>query len=306
MTLIVRTPNWLGDLVMSLPAISMIAAEYPGMSVWSHPRVSGLIPVFFPSFKVYTSGRIGGKQFNRLLLMTDSFRSALQGFLSGIHERIGYRTDMRGLLLTKGISPPFDRCHHHSLDYENLALAVGASGKAPAPEPAVEPEGEPHAAYFAGARYGSAKMWPRFRELATRMYESTGLPSVFYGSPEEDTALRKISSGVPLSEVRTDLTLSEMASRLLSAELAAGNDSGGVHVSAALGIPTVTVFGSTSHVWTAPSGKFTVAVSTERECSPCFRRECPDGIPACLSDISTEEVYSACTSLMKKAGEAGV
>ncbi len=304
MTLIVRTPNWLGDLVMSLPAISMLAAEYPGMSLWSHPRVSGLIPVFFPSLKVYTAGRIGGRKFTKLLLMTGSFRSAFQGFLSCIPERIGYRTDMRGLLLTKGISPPSDRCHHHSVDYENLALAAGVSGNAVALEPAVEPEGEPHTAFFAGARFGSAKMWPRFPELARKIYESTELPSVFYGSPEEDTDLREISSGVPLSEVRTDLSLSGMASRLLAAELTAGNDSGGVHVSAVLGIPTVTVFGSTSPVWTAPRGKFTVAVSTERECSPCFRRECPDGIPECLHDISTEEVFTACMRLLKRAGES--
>ena len=303
MTLIVRTPNWLGDLVMSLPAISMLTAEYPDMSLWSHQRVSGFIPVFFPSIYVYTGRRINGKKFNRLLLMTDSFRSAFQGFMAGIPERIGYRTDMRGLLLTTGITSPSGRYHHHSDDYENLALAAGASGTAVPLVPAVEPEGSPHAAYFAGARYGSAKMWPRFGELACRIYESTGLPSVFYGSPEENTVLREISSDVPLSEIRTDLTLHGMASRLLSALLAAGNDSGGVHVSAALGIPTVTVFGSTSPQWTAPKGKFTVTVSTERQCSPCFRRECPDGIPGCLHDISTDRVFSACMELMKRTGD---
>ncbi|NOQ21882.1 MAG: hypothetical protein GQ565_04420 [Candidatus Aegiribacteria sp.] len=304
MTLIVRTPNWLGDLVMSLPAISMLAAENPGMSLWSHPRVSGLIPVFFPSIEVHTAGRIKRNNITTLLLMTGSFRSAFQGMLSGIPERIGYRTDMRGFLLTKGINPPSDRCHHHSVDYDNLALAAGVSEKSVALEPAVEPEGSPHAAYFAGARYGSAKRWLRFRELACRIHKRTGLPSVFYGSPEEETSLREISSGVPLSEVRTDLTLSTMASRLLSAELAAGNDSGGVHVSAVLGTPTVTVFGSTSPAWTAPRGKYTLAVNTDRECSPCFKRECPDGIPECLNDISTDEVFSACIELMKKASDA--
>ncbi|MCD4702464.1 MAG: glycosyltransferase family 9 protein, partial [Candidatus Aegiribacteria sp.] len=177
------------------------------------------------------------------------------------------------------------------------------SGKAVALEPSVEPEGSPHTAFFAGARYGSAKMWPRFPELARRIYETTGLPSVFYGSPEEETVLREISSDVPLSEVRTDLTLSGLASSLLAAELAAGNDSGGVHVSALLGIPTVTVFGSTSPLWTAPRGRFAVAVNTERECSPCFRRKCPDGIPECLHDISTDEVFSACMELMSRVSD---
>ena len=304
MTLIVRTPNWLGDLVMSLQAVSMLFEQFPGLSIWSHPRVSGLVPVFFPSIDVYTAGRIKEKKFSSLLLMTDSFRSAFAGMLSGIPERIGYRTDMRGFLLTKRINPPSDRCHHHSLDYERLALAAGASGKPVALKPAVEPVGEPHTAFFAGARYGSAKMWPRFRELAQRIYESRGLPSVFYGSPEEKPGLMEISSGVPLCEVLTDLTLPGLASGLLAAELAIGNDSGGVHLSAALGIPTVTIFGSTSPQWTAPKGRFTTAVMTDRECSPCFRRECPEGIPECLSDTTTDEVFTACMELWKRADDS--
>ena len=303
MSLVVRTPNWLGDLVMSLRAISMLSEEFPNMSVWSHPRVSGLIPVFFPSTDVYTAGRIKGKKFTTLLLMTDSLRSALQGFLSGIPHRVGYRTDMRGFLLTKGLNSPSDRSVHHSADYEKLALAAGASGKPVTLEPAVEPEGEPHTAYFAGARYGSAKMWPRFRELAHRIYKSRGLPSVFYGSPEEEPVLREISSDVPLAEIRTDLTLSGLASRLLTAELAVGNDSGGVHLSAVLGIPTLTIFGSTSPRWTAPTGKFTAVVKSDRECSPCFRRECPEGEPGCLLDISTEEVFSACMGLIRRVSD---
>ncbi len=168
MSLVVRTPNWLGDLVMSLPAISLLAEEYPQMSLWSHPGVSGLIPVF-------------------------------------------------------------------------------------------------------------------------------------YGSREEEAALHAISSEVPCADVRTDLTLPGLVSHLLSAVLTVGNDSGGVHVSAALGIPTVTVFGSSSPVWTAPMGNFTETVKSDRVCSPCFKRNCPYGIPECLNDISTEAVLAACERLMKKA-----
>ena len=146
-------------------------------------------------------------------------------------------------------------------------------------------------------------MWPRFRELAHRIFESSGLPSIFYGSPEEKPGLLEMSSGVPLAEVTTDLTLSGLASSLLSAELSVGNDSGGVHLSAALGIPTVTVFGSTSPQWTAPMGKYTAVVKTDRECSPCFIRECSEGIPGCLSDIPADEVFTACMELLARAGD---
>lgn len=301
MKLVVRTPNWLGDLVMSIPSISLIAKEYQQMSLWSHSRVSGLIPVFFPSLKLYTENRIKGIGFTKLLLMTDSFRSALQGFMSGIPERIGYRTDMRSLLLTKAITPPSDRCHHHSDDYMYLASKIGATGDAVIPKPSVEAEGPSHIAYFTGARYGSAKRWPRFPELARHLCEITDLPAVFYGSNEEEDVLREVSSEVPGACVRTDLTLPGLVSHLLSAVLTVGNDSGGVHVSAALGIPTVTVFGSSSPVWTAPLGRFTETVKSDRTCSPCFKRRCPYGIPECLNDISAEAVLAVCEELMKKA-----
>lgn len=299
MSLVVRTPNWLGDLVMSFPALSTLLENNPGMTFWSHPRVSGLISVFFPSIEIHTARRIKGGDITRLLLMTDSFRSAFQGFLSRIPNRIGYRKDMRGFLLTEAIDPPSDRLHHHSLDYDRLAAAAGATGKSMPPEPSVEPEGRPHTAYFAGARYGSAKIWPYFRELTQMIYSAGGLPSVFYGSPEEDSILRELSSDLPLCEVRTDLTLPQLVSHLLTAELAVGNDSGGVHVSALLGTPAVTIFGSTSSRWTAPLGRFTAAVNTNRECSPCFKRECPFGAPLCLRDISAEEVFFACMRLME-------
>ncbi len=298
LSLLVRTPNWLGDLVMSFPALSILADEFPDMSIWSHPRVSGLIPVFFPSIPLYDGSGIRGHNFTRLLLMTDSFRSAFQGFLAGIPERIGHNTDMRSIFLTKAVAPPSDRSHHHADDYLKLASAAEGSGEAVLPAPSVQAAGEPHTAYFAGARYGSAKMWRCFPELAGRIYSFTGLPSVFYGSPSEETMLRNISSDVPRSEVRTDLTLKKMASNLLSAVLTFGNDSGGVHVSAALDIPTVTIFGSTSPLWTAPCGNHVLTVNTERECSPCFKRKCPKGTTVCLTDITVDEVYDAGMGLL--------
>ncbi len=303
MGLIVRTPNWLGDIIMSLPAVSKLAAKYPGMTIWSHPRVSGLIPIFFPHLKVFTAKRTGRNEFSRLLLMTDSFSSALQGYLSGIKERIGYRTDTRSILLTKALMPPSDRCHHHSVDYENLALELGASPEAVIPSPSVEPEGEPHVAVFSGARFGSAKIWPHFPEFARKLQENMDLPVVFYGSHEEKGVLDELSSTVSGSIVRTELTIAELASNLLSALLAVGNDSGGVHLSAVLGVPTVTIFGSTSPLWTAPLGELTATVYSERICSPCFKRKCPyGGVPECLNDISMEEVSAVCLRLTKNSG----
>ena len=299
LTLVVRVPNWLGDIVMALPALSSLVEKYPDTTFWSRPGNSGLLRVFFGSRDIYTENRLTRMKFDSLLLMTDSFRTALQGFLSGIPQRTGYSTDMRRLLLTHAIKPPADRNHHHSLDYIELSDALGAHIKADIPVPTVKPAYESHIAIFAGAKYGSAKRWTGFAELALMIHEETGLPSVFYGTPEEESFLSEMASKIPVSSALTNLDIETLVSYLLSAEIAIGNDSGGVHLSAAVGTPTITIFGSTSPVWTAPLGRKTIVMTSGRSCSPCFKRTCPDGKPLCLDDISPEEVLNACLRLLE-------
>ncbi len=284
---------------MALPALSSLVAEYPEMSFWSRPGNSGLLQVFFDSRDIYTENRLARKKFDSLLLMTDSFRTALQGYLSGISQRTGYSTDARRFLLTNAIKPPSDRNHHHSLDYIELSDAMGAHLKADIPVPTVKPAYESHVAIFAGAKYGSAKRWPCFTELALMLHEETGLPTVFYGTPEEESFLNEMASKIPMSHALTDLSIVSLVSYLLSAKIAIGNDSGGVHVSAAVGTPTITIFGSTSPIWTAPLGRKTAIMTSGRSCSPCFKRTCPDGRPLCLDDISPEEVLNACVKLLE-------
>lgn len=299
MSLVVRVPNWLGDIVMALPALSSLVDKYPDTTFWSRPGNSGLLRVFFGQRDIYTGNRLPRRKFDRLLLMTDSFRTALQGFFSGIPHRTGYSTDMRRFLLTHAIKPPADRNHHHSLDYTKLSDAMGANLKADIPVPTVKPAYESHIAFFAGAKYGSAKRWPGFAELALMLHEETGLPSVFYGTPEEECLLSEIASNIPMSTALTDLDIETLVSYLLSAEIAIGNDSGGIHLSAAVGIPTITVFGSTSPIWTAPLGRKTIIMTSGRLCSPCFKRTCPYGKPLCLDDITPEEVLKASLRLLE-------
>lgn len=284
---------------MALPALSSLVEEYPDMSFWSRPGNAGFLPVFFGSRDIYTEKRIPRMKFDSLLLMTDSFRTALQGFLSGIPQRTGYSTDMRKYLLTRAIKPPADRNHHHSLDYIGLSDAMGAHHRVDIPVPTVKPAYESHVAFFAGAKYGSAKRWSGFVELALMLHEETGLPSVFYGTPEEECLLSEVASKIPMSSALTDLDIETLVSYLLSAEIAIGNDSGGVHVSAAVGTPTITVFGSTSPIWTAPLGRNTIVMTSGRSCSPCFKRTCPFGKTLCLDDISPDEVFSACVRILE-------
>jgi heptosyltransferase II len=297
---VVRVPNWLGDSVMALPAIAALRRVFPDTVLWSHPRVSGLFEIFLPGIRLVADRRPCKSEFSRVILMTDSFSSAMQAFLSGIPERTGRRGQFRRLLLTRSISPLPLRNRHHSSDYIELADAAGASGPWTLPAPSLIPAGPAHAALFAGARFGSAKRWGGFIELATRLHDRLGLPVVLYGAPEEGRELQETSAAMPFASVETDLDLAGLSSRLARAVLAVGNDSGGVHLASALGVPTVSIFGSTSPVWTAPMGAASASVSpsTRPDCSPCFRRSCPRAAsPPCLALVSVDAVMDACSGL---------
>jgi heptosyltransferase-2 len=286
---------------MALPALARLADRYDDMDLWSHPRVAGLLPVFFPEKDVFTGSRIPNGRERRLLLMTGSFRSALQGVLSRIPERTGYGTDMRRLLLTESLDPPRDRDHHHSEDYIALARSQGCTDPVDVPDPSVSPCGSEHIALFPGAEYGSAKKWPRYGGLAAELGEMTGLPVVLYGSGREEEELRVTAMGIAGCTVCAGLDLPSLVSRLMKSVLTVGNDSGGVHLSALLGSPTLTLFGSTSPSWTAPSGRMTAMVTSGADCSPCFRRVCPEGEPRCMDEIGHEMVVEEAIRLLRRS-----
>lgn len=288
MKLLVRVPNWLGDLVMSFDALGGLATACPGTCFMAVDRVSGLLPAVFPGIEVLPAGSRTEGRFDALLLMTDSFRSALEGLLARIPERTGRTGQFRAPLLTRRL-PPARRDRHHSENYIELAQALGASPAPPAAPPRREPD---HLAVFTGAAYGPAKRWGGFEEAAAEAAAALGTEAVFYFSAGEGPQAE--AAGRRGLRVRTGLSLPGLCESLLGAAAAMGNDSGGVHLAAFLGVPTVAVFGSTSPVWTAPRGRAVSIVSEALPCSPCFRSACPRGAPPdCLACISPERVARA-------------
>jgi len=286
--MIVRTPNWLGDCVMALESITGILLQSPGTALWCHPRVIGLFSFFFPGATLIPLGaRV--PRLDRLLLMTSSFRSALLGARTGIPKRTGYGRGIGNLLLTDVIPFNDDRGRHHGLDYETLATSVGCT---PVALPRNEPSPGRHLAVFAGARYGSAKRWNGFPEVANLLK----MPAVFYGTAQEEAGLSDMAE-LCGGRCETGLSLPDLAHRLLTARACVGNDSGGVHLAAALGVPTVAVFCSTSPFWTGPRGSRTVSVVTRAGCSPCFRRECRNGSFSCITGITPSDVAEAVASV---------
>ena len=276
--MLLRTPNWLGDGIMAMESVLGVAAVRPDTVLWCHPRVAGLYGYFLPRTEIITLGSpVPGGSFGTLLLMTDSLHSALLGVRTGIPQRIGYGGRGRSALLTVSLPSGESRLRHHSLHYEALAHAAGCD---PARIPGSCSGAGDTLAVFPGAAYGGSKRWNAFPE-AVRM---AGIRAVFYGTAREKDSLKAMARECG-GEAEWGLSIPDLALRLRRSRVCLGNDSGGVHLVAALGVPTVAVFCSTSPAWTAPRGPRVRVVSAGAPCSPCFRRECPRGNPVCISGI---------------------
>jgi heptosyltransferase-2 len=257
-------------------------------------------------------GPLRDRRFDAALLLPNSFHTAALAWRAGIRERWGYATDWRGMLLTRPVPPP--RRVHQASFYQHLvrtlgfptgvlepAIAVPASSAAKAAD-LLESAGwdrrTPLMALAPGAAYGGAKRWPAssFAEAATTL-GADGCVAVLIGSlgdaPAGRECLEQIGRGAPVLDLigRTDLmTLAGVLSRcrgLLS------NDSGAMHLAAALGVPVTAVFGPTDETATRPLGRASSIVLTHRVwCRPCMLRECPLD-HRCMLGISVDSVVAA-------------
>lgn len=252
--------------------------------------------------------------FDVCFVLPPSFAGALVALASGARRRVGYRGEWRAALLTDTLPRRGYRAVHISTAYCALLARYAGEPAGETPLPRVEPpEGwretarrvcgeRPYAVLAPGAVYGSSKVWPaaRFSELARRLAAGLELRSIVVGSAAERENAERIaaSSGKAAESRAGELSLEELLAALAGARAVVGNDSGPVHAAAALGTPTVAVFGPTSVDWTAPRGRAVRIVRAAIECAPCFRRECPYGNPECLERVSAHEAYDAVRSVI--------
>ncbi len=247
-----------------------------------------------------------------------SFSSAIVALVSGARARIGYSSGGRAPLLTHPRDARKIKDEHLSVSYVRLVelysgtnVEEPAAPKLKAPEPCGEVAGKAALGgkYFVlapGATFGSAKMWPvdRYSALARMITDRTGWKVAVVGSESEAGAGNIIlnASGRTGNNLAGRLTVRELMCVINGAELLVGNDSGPAHISAALGRPTVAIFGSTSPGWTSPSGMKTAVVYSNPECGPCFRKNCPDGDAKCMSVTTVDRVFEAVSSLCAGCG----
>ena len=258
------------------------------------------------------------------VLMPNSFASAWLVRRAGIRQRWGYRADLRHWLLSRAVSRPAIRVHQaeyyrrlvNALDVENGPLEAGIV----VPPHAVErarailrasgwDESRPFVVMAPGAAYGGAKRWPAegFAAVATRLVRDDAMQCVLIGSSADAAITRWVRAGVPEDarantlDLAGSTTLETLAGVLSLASACVSNDSGAMHLAAAVGVPLAAIFGPTRERETAPlprRGRRLEVLIDHVWCRPCMLRECPLD-HRCMNRISPERVRATVIDLVK-------
>jgi len=319
--------NWVGDNILALPTYRALQHRYRaegGIALAAPENVSSLLASSGLFKKVIawngdTRDRIRTLRdghFRRAVILPNSFRAAVVAFAARIEERWGYSTDCRRMLLTHHVSRAERR--HQLDDYTPLLAAMSAPhvvDEIPTVSlPVAVRENarrrlralgvtldRPLFGIHAGGLYGKAKHWgdDRYCEVATRL-RADGFEVVLLTSPGERAqadAIAEASDGLPM--VGEDGDVLQLAAAIWHCSVIITNDSGPLHLAAALAVPSVSIFGPTDPDRTVIPG-VTRVVRKEIACGPCYQKECPLGHHRCMTSISVDEVYAAAVGLFNE------
>jgi heptosyltransferase II len=259
------------------------------------------------------------------LLLQNAFDAAWLAWRAGIPERIGYARDCRSLLLTKSIPvprrgeiPPHEQFYYLELlrragwidllpDEHHIQLRVGEAQRLRAEETlaaAGARRNVPRIAIAAGASYGSAKCWPPvcFADFVNRYRRHTDSDVILFGTAAEQQVADAIASGItgPVIRLIGKTAIADLPALLSRCQLFVGNDSGAMHVAAAVGLPVVAIFGPTDPYGTAPITPHCTVVQEKPYCSPCFLRRCPID-HRCMTSVKPEAVEAAARGWLRAA-----
>jgi lipopolysaccharide heptosyltransferase II len=252
--------------------------------------------------------------FDVAVLFPNSLRAALEAWLSGIPRRVGYRGHYRAWLLNQVVRKRTNvgRIEHQSEHYLRIARDLGAEVTGDELNKVTPPPNFDHTTrrlgLCAGAEYGPAKRWlpERFAAAAAAVAKEHDVQWILFGTAA-DTASAEIISTVlghgALNRVG-QTTLPQLIEELQMCRLLLTNDTGTMHLASLLGVPTVSVFGSTEPRMTGPLGAGHIVLRHHVECSPCFLRECPIDF-RCMKAVTAEEAAAAVISFLD-AGNGGL
>lgn len=341
--ILVRAPNWIGDAVMCTPALECLASLYPASEITVLTK-GRAVPVFennphaartieydhqgaHSGFggKLKLRSELKGRGFDLAVLFQNAFDAAFLSYISGIPERVGYATDLRSGLLTKAIPVSAEIKKRHQVHYYiNIVKTLGGDCPSSIPRLYISKaedewadgfiktnglEGRVMAGAAPGASYGPAKRWPaeRFAEALASLSASHSLVPLIFGGPEDSGTCREVARRMrgKYLDLSGRVTLRQFMALASRVGVFITNDSGPMHISAALGVPTVAIFGSTDPVLTGPLGADARVVSNSTECSPCFERQCKYKHYRCLA-IGADVVVKAAVELLAASGKGAL
>ena len=300
--ILVVAPNWIGDALMAQPLlarlagaeIDIIAPPWVAPVMRRMPEVSSVIDTPFRHGPLQLRERwafarvLKKKDYSQAFVLPNTWKSALIPFFAGIPRRTGYVGEARYGLLNDARKAPEAPMSEH---YARLA------GDGPLSQPRLRVSAEEieqakrkfaiaarYAVLCPGAEYGPAKRWPYFADLSRQM----ALPAVALGSAKD----REASGGINGTDLTGRTSLDEAIALIAGADYVVSNDSGLMHIAAALGRPQVALFGSSSPLHTPPASPAARVLWLHIECSPCYQRECPLGHFRCMKEMGVEMVLN--------------
>jgi lipopolysaccharide heptosyltransferase II len=329
--ILIRSSNWLGDAVMSVPAVRAIKSGRPDVDVtiaapekiapmWKLiPEVDAIIPLPNDSFLPVVQLLTHQMRFDVAILFPNSLRVALETWLSGIPRRVGYRGHWRSWLVNQIIREPRKPGppEHHSLRFLRIARECGAetqkTSNVQCPTPKVQLSDSYQLSTInhqplkiglcPGAEYGAAKRWlpERFIEAAEKITAQSSAQWILLGTKNDAVIGEQIAAAIGDHCVNRigQTTLDQLIDELRQCRLLLTNDTGTMHLAALLGVPVVAIFGSTEPRLTGPLGNGHIILRHHVECSPCFLRECPIDF-RCMKAVSADEVATAVLSMLVK------
>jgi heptosyltransferase-2 len=326
-------PNWIGDAVMSTPALANLRRGLPKATIDllvprhvaplfdDHPHIDRVVlrderqPWRTRLAQVIALRRCG---YGMVLLLPNSFRAALDAWLVRSPIRLGYATDGRRWLLTHAV-PAAEGQPPHQIDaYLQLVAALGLPivERLPMLAPTMRAEMQAHHLWAAqgwgreelvigicpGAAFGPAKRWwpERFAALADRLITLGGFRVVFFGSPEEIPLVELIRAQMTreAASLAGQDTLGSFMALAARCAVVIANDSGSMHIANAVGTRVVALFGPTDPRRTAPSAAPATVLHRDLACSPCFRTTCPYTDHPCMRFIEVDDVYRAVLDIL--------
>ena len=333
--ILVREVNWVGDAVLTLPALDALDRRFPEAEivVLGRPWVAGLFGGQRSVDRVLAYESAGARAglrgrwalaqslrregFDLALVLPNSFHAAVVPWLARIPDRVGYPTDGRRVLLTHPVTADARAGERHQVfRYLGLVRALGGDGEAlprlavaadaiRAAEELVARQGaDAGATWIAvnpGSVYGSAKRWPaeRFAAVADALAARRGARVLLIGSRGEMAVLRSVARAMrePAVVLGGQTEIGALPGLLRRARLLVTNDTGAMHVAAAAGTPVLAIFGPTDLDATGPLGPRCRTVRFPVPCSPCLLRECPID-HRCMTGITVDEVVRAAEELL--------